>query len=325
MVQRASARRTNSTLDDRGRGPCVVVGLGFHADESAVLAQAAWLSRQLDARLHLAHVVEDDRPLGFASAGSDLDAEQRLMSLASALGEDGVRCQTALLRGRPSTELAAYAGQRGAVMVMVGSESRRRWRSYFRGGTATELMRNSAAPVWVAPSFASEPRSVHRVAVALPLSPAGGCEAVDLGLLDVGCDVARQLGAALEVLHVVDCWRPPFAALQSDERSLLDEATAQARRRVDRHLAGLRMGETPVRILHGSPALELREHVLDQRVDLLVMGLGAAGALPALLGSTTEHLLTDPPCPIVYPGQRSWSNAYELEPSAIRSLMSSMT
>jgi nucleotide-binding universal stress UspA family protein len=121
--------------------------------------------------------------------------------------------------------------------------------------------------------------------------------------LDRAIDLARGLGAELEVLHVHKVTTtsvPPTLDMvnippSSKEVSSGEEALAERVARV--RAAGVTCeGESRF----GRPEHEIVRRAVERGVRLIVLGSHGASTLKhVLLGSVTESVLADAPCPLV--------------------------
>ncbi len=123
---------------------------------------------------------------------------------------------------------------------------------------------------------------------------------------NAACDLARQVGGRLVLLHVV---QPPpvvmsdvyaFDAGQLAEMSTVAEkAAARSLRALDRHCTKRGVRATTVQRV-GAPAAAILAKAASARAAYIVMGSHGHGAIYDLLvGSTTHGVLMKAPCPVV--------------------------
>jgi universal stress protein A len=143
-------------------------------------------------------------------------------------------------------------------------------------------------------------RTITRILVPTDFGPASDAA------LDYSITVARQFGASLQLLHVVDdpvvggaAWGSEvyIGSVPALRETLVDEATttlSALRARAERD--GI-AAESEVRL--GRPAAMIREVAEQQGVDLIVMGThGRTGVAHLLIGSVAERVLRSAPCPV---------------------------
>jgi len=124
--------------------------------------------------------------------------------------------------------------------------------------------------------------------------------------LHYAADLARQLGASIHLLHVVEdplaagmwsstCYSSEIAGLQI---TLASDARKRLRLSIPR-VAGSRVEfEHDVRI--GSAARTIVEYASEHRADLVVMGTaGRTGLARFVMGSVAERVVRTAPCPVL--------------------------
>ena len=145
----------------------IVCGVDGSRDSKAVVAVAAELAKELDARLVLAHVT--DHALAYAVVGPlatmprpaprvtieavNEAAEQLLADLAEAVELDNV--EQRVVSGNAAERLAELAEEEAADLIVVGSRGRGAFKAAFLGSVSNELIGLARCPVLVIP------RSVH--------------------------------------------------------------------------------------------------------------------------------------------------------------------
>ncbi|HTY53645.1 MAG TPA: universal stress protein [Candidatus Binataceae bacterium] len=118
-----------------------------------------------------------------------------------------------------------------------------------------------------------------------------------LNALDVAAEFARQASATVVVLHVVSLMLTP------DEMpvELYREQEAQAKDKLNQIVAAQLKGLESEIIVHvGDPAKIIVEAAETLGADLIVMAThGRTGISRVLMGSVTERVLRDAPCPVL--------------------------
>jgi nucleotide-binding universal stress UspA family protein len=124
----------------------------------------------------------------------------------------------------------------------------------------------------------------------------------------VATDLAKQLGATVDIVHVWD--RPTYVSDAvmvrrpgEEHRSLADLIRENAESDMNEFLARLDL-PAGVAVTHrmcsGEPAQKLVEEARTGGYDLIVVGThGRAGVLHLLLGSTAERLIRLSPVPVL--------------------------
>ncbi|HQQ63435.1 MAG TPA: universal stress protein [Pseudomonadales bacterium] len=124
-----------------------------------------------------------------------------------------------------------------------------------------------------------------RVLVAIDLSEEAH------GLLEKAVELAKQYGAALEVVHVMDWpltgFDPVVGYSSINDESLLEEMAGAVKRIVDKH----NIAEANTHTLLGQPSSTVANLVTQLQADLLVVGSHGKRGWRALLGSTASAIL----------------------------------
>jgi universal stress protein A len=112
--------------------------------------------------------------------------------------------------------------------------------------------------------------------------------------------IAKSDGARLSVVHAVDYMPPPYAAVEIPaEYSSPDKIVAAAREQLAGWLDEQGLEPTNAWVEVGSAKREIVRVASEHAVDLIVMGTVGAGALRALLGSSTNGVLHHTPCDLL--------------------------
>jgi nucleotide-binding universal stress UspA family protein len=124
--------------------------------------------------------------------------------------------------------------------------------------------------------------------------------------LSYGRELARQFGATLHLVHVVDdigASTPGFPELAGTLGTLQLETTMTGRMKVDallsdRDRAQLRARSVVLTALN--PARAILAYARDHQVNLIVMGTHGRGAVARMMmGSVAERVVRSAPCPVL--------------------------
>jgi nucleotide-binding universal stress UspA family protein len=184
--------------------------------------------------------------------------------------------------GLPGIEIARFAEQEGADLIVLGRKPRSRMTRLLLGDTADAVARRSRVPCLFVPGTTGLPR---RVIVAVDGTERG------LTVLTTGDGFARAIGADLGVFTVE---RP-----RPEEPAILATATPAGRStRIQERVRELVGREVELR--RGEPAEQILATVEEQRPDVLVIGShrgGPAGVIEA--GSTARRVAHTAPCAVL--------------------------
>lgn len=281
----------------------IVAATDFSKGASLAVERAARLAGERNARLLLAHVLNEavwasvksafGRGRGKPVDPGDIASEMLASQVQGLVRRLGHRVDGILLRGTASDALAEFVSAQRADLLTMGAHGEKWLRYMLIGGTALKVLRRSVCPVLVVRR--SPRRAYEKTIVAVDLS-------------DKAIQVAKAAFALLpdSEHHLVHAFNVPFEGRMrlagSTEREI-DRLRLLARREAKRGLDGLAVrvgGKTGVRIPReltcGHPISVIMEMQAYLRPDLTVIGRhsGPAGT-ERLLGSTTQNVLYNSP------------------------------
>lgn len=258
---------------------------------------ATYLARLHGADLHLLHVhllhamspEEDDVPF----PGEE---EARAALEASVGGISWNQVVHRIERGiNAAPTIVDYADANDVDLIVMGSHGRRGFRRLMLGSVTAEVVRYARRPVLVVrhDEDAAPPAEVDRLIVPVDFSPESQ-EAVAVAI-----ELASTLDVPIELLHAVE----PIPYVQMAYPIAVDagEFKAHAQRRLDEMVEELdtsREIRTTVAVAAAEQAVVDAAH--RSPAPLVVMAShGHSGLARVLLGSTTERLLRNAPCPVL--------------------------
>lgn len=242
--------------------------------------------------VHLLHAMspeEDDLPFPG-------EQEARAALEASAGGISWNQVIHRIERGiNAAPTIIDYADSNDVDLIVMGSHGRRGFRRLMLGSVTAEVVRYARRPVLVVrhEEDAAAPAEVDRLIVPLDFSPASH-RAVSLAVA-----LAATLDVPIELLHAVE----PIPYVQMAYPIAVDEGEfrAHAQRRLDEIVEEL---DTSREIRTTVAVATAEQAVIDAAYrsssPLVVMAShGHSGLSRVLLGSTTERLLRNAPCPVL--------------------------
>lgn len=288
----------------------IVVATDFSAFSERVVQRAAQLAKQHQAELHLMHVV---RPLDLypgLTMGPDefghhdeelLQTEQgRLEAMAASLASQlGIRTLPVSRLGRAHTEIAAYAQEVSADLLVAGARGENTLMDLFLGSTVSRLLRVAPCPVLIVRNPADEP--YRQVLAAVDFSP--------VSVSVVAHAVLLAGGAPVQVLHVlgteVEQRLRRAKADRVDITGWLERLRNEAAAKLDALLAPVAQGAAIERLVQpGFPPAAICECIETDRADLVVLGRhGHGGGLQDwLLGSVSKDVALAAACDVLIIG-----------------------
>ncbi len=277
----------------------VLVGIDSSPQRADAVALGCALARALGGDLHVAHVLPSAgkaRIYGSDLAGALVEAGEEILDGARSSVPEGLTVHEHLVHDdSPARALHDVAAANGIEVLVLGSSHRGRIGRALLGGTAERVAQGSPCAVAVAPKGYAADHELSAVGVAYDSGPESrealrwaGDAAVALGGALTVLTVAEPLNVGLYPSAEVMLREDMQASLESAAQRVLDEGVNQA------PPAAKARGE----LLHGSPSKTLAAAAED--LDLLVLGSRGYGPIGAvLLGSVSQGLMRDAPCPVV--------------------------
>lgn len=219
----------------------------------------------------------------------------------------GIDVDVAVDIGEPAREILDRAAKLPADMIVIGTHGSGGFEHLVLGSVAEKVIRKAACPVLTVPprARATSVLPFRRVLCAVDFSEPS------IEGLAYACSLARESGATLTLLHVIEWpWveppAPPFedlpheqaAALKEFRRYLETSATGRLETIVPADLR-TRCNPQPA-VRHGKPYVEILRAAEEIKADLIVVGIhGRNVAGMALFGSTTNQVVRRATCPVL--------------------------
>ena len=250
---------------------------------------ATRLAKALGGGLVLVHVV---------SPSANLEEAEALLRAAQADAAAGsVPVKTRVEVGAPAESILRIGRETGADMLVVGTHGRKGVARLFLGSIAESLAKSAPVPVAVVRTFDQTAGEMGPLLVPTDFSEGAAHAARAAAVL------ARKLGARLVLLHVLPEVVPPKgeddpAVVRRETDRLRREAAAKLRSAAD--ALGLDRGQMEVSLVTGVDVAEIVHVAKAIRASCIVMGTRGLTGLPRiLLGSVTDQVLRQAPCPVL--------------------------
>ncbi|HEY9098107.1 MAG TPA: universal stress protein [Thiobacillus sp.] len=276
----------------------ILAATDFSAAATSAVRRAALIASQSGATLHVLHVVSPmnlypgQRIDAAALNNSALDgAAEQLRPLLAGLAEEfGIHTHAAWRIGRVHAQIADYAREVAAGLVVVGARGEHPLMRSFLGSTTARLLRIYGSPVLIV----RRPNWLYEHALA----------AVDFSVdSDAALVWGRQLAgeACLDVLHIL--------APEIDRRlPLIEREAANADMRTIAHnlmnnLLATLPGKNAPHIEMGYVPTRILELAQQWRSDLIIVGRHGHGGLETfLLGSVSKDVVQAAECDVLVAG-----------------------
>jgi nucleotide-binding universal stress UspA family protein len=270
----------------------ILVGIDGSEHARTALRYATWLARRLDATvtgLHVVDIVSIEGSFFHDISGSlgfepylDFTSKMRealhergaalLDEFRASCAAENVRCDTALQIGIVPSEICERA--RESDLVVIGHRGvNQRFSTGLLGGAAESVTRQCPKPVLVTPLEFKE--------ITAPLLAYDGSQRASAAM-QVAAEVCSQLRLPLGILTVCR------------EAEQGEKVVEQARR----YLSSYDLRIEPS-VVTGHAYERIPAEIRDKSYDLVFMGSHGHGRIIELvLGSTTEFVLRNAPCPV---------------------------
>ncbi len=278
----------------------IIVAVDLQSDWSNLVAHAARYAANMDAALHLVHVVAKPswltwRVLDSSTLEPHMEhqiqvATDRLAQGAQAVS--GVAITYEVRTGKPAVEIVECVVDKDAAMVAVGGTPNAG--GFFVGTVADRVLRHSPAPVLVVGP--ESPRDTKTILVPTSLG-SGGRISIDAA----GNFSAAKRIIALHVIAIPSLLRSYSGDVVGLRKRLIEEGTSE----LHKHLkevkvpsnksleAMLRANEENTNV-----AQTILTLARERNVDLIVMALNSHRS-PFVLGRTAEKLVRALPCSLL--------------------------
>jgi len=215
-------------------------------------------------------------------------------------------------------EICTAARELKADLIVVATHGYTGYKRMFLGSTAERVVQHSPCPVLVVRQHIDhrngsiDPRTRTGFRLTKILVPTDFSEC-SLIAFEYGLQLARDFNAELRLVHVINPQAYPFG----DEYVALDHVqlmreTEYAEQKQMRSMAARAMTRYSVRVIHGSPAVEIC-NAANADADLIVISThGRTGLGHLLIGSVAEHVVRNAHCPVlVIPSRGSLNSGKE--------------
>lgn len=261
---------------------------GLEESREAVRFGAS-LAHGLGGRLTLIHVVSSSREKG--------TAEAVLNEARDEAAKYGAQGSTRVAVGDPVEAIVGARREIAADMLVVGTHARKGVARVVLGSVAESLYKRAPCPVAVVRKFDRSSGTFGPLVAPTDFSE-GANHAVQAAAL-----LARTLGVRLTVLHVLPEALPPKGEEGPEARRRAAETlrrNAEARLRSLAESLRLKPEQVDLALVTGVDAAEIVHMGKEIDAGCIVVGTRGLSGLPrVLLGSVTDQVLREAPCPVL--------------------------
>ena len=271
---------------------------------------AVALARSTGGRLTAIHVLQPvpamvpftdplSHPPGLWTAEDIESVRKDVLTLVAGEGAGrGVPVEALCVEGNPAREILRSADAVPADLIVMGTHGRSGFMRLLLGSVTEKVLRHASCPVLTVPPRAPDAMPVGAKVFSNIVAAVDFSDSSQAGL-KIAADLARQYGATLTAVHIVEPVRTyadsGIPGLDADiER---EAAHGYLKGLLERVAPGLAAREV-VMIGHaGTGILQVAE---SQHADLIVAGVHGRNAMDLMFfGSTTNRLVRGATCPVL--------------------------
>lgn len=268
----------------------ILVATDFSEPASWALTSGAGLASTMGAQLTLLAVVQPYRPGTLAQSSltgasveapflREAEAELKKLREAHVPQEVGVRME-AMVDLSPAGAITDAAEEWGVDLIVLGTRGQGGFRRLLLGSVAEQVVRHARCPV-LTMGRAAFAGSAHQNGVAVAVDLTDGSEPA----LDAAESLASAFGVPLTVVHVVD------DPLEKEEAARRLEGLRKLRQRPNL--------KTEV-LYDDDPVDAVVAFAKRTQPELLVVAThGRKGLRRSVMGSISEHVVRQAPCPVL--------------------------
>lgn len=268
----------------------------YHAEE-----YVAFLSQTYGATVNVIHVLEL-YPGVYAAVEDHSETDERLRETVRRLQRSTVPVTGHQLIGIPSVQICEAARKYHADLIVLGTRGRTGLDQFLLGSTAERVLTMAPCPVLTvrAPKGRDvqdqkSPITFEQIVVPVDFSTCS------LDALEYGSQMARDFGASLELLHVLEpvAYDDDLTLAQQAKQNQLKEVIDA---KITRYTSAIQSAGVSVqRVIRGGiPSDTILECTRASDGDLIVMGThGRRGISYVMRGSVAEAVLRRASCPVL--------------------------
>ncbi len=286
----------------------------FSSDARQALNHALFLAEQLDAELHMLHVMtlHNDDPYNVAyhfETVEDLDTRLQALATSEMAGllephqNDVLKVvQVQRKESHPVPAILAYIQEAEIDLVVMGTRGRRGLSRMLQGSVTEETVRLAPCPVLTVHSD-TEQTAVDQFSKILV--PVEFSEHSKQALL-AAVELAQTYNASLQLVHVLeapvmpDYYMSMVGSIASDTLELMERSAYESlERMMEPYQSQDNCPAYSSHVIHGRATVEITEFAQEHNSDLIVLSThGLTGLQRVVFGSVAEHVVRLAECPV---------------------------
>lgn len=270
------------------------------------------LAKTFAAKLYICHVID----MSFGSkygkkTSASIEQENQMRDYAyqtieELVGKTAIDWEPLVAVGPPADEIDRLVKEKNADIVISATRVRSGLKRLVLGSVTEHMIRTLPCPLVVLRGSEDEfitaeniDTKFQQILIGYDFSP------YSEQALEHGLSLAKQFQSELHLVHVMD---PPVYKYLLSESQEKDEDNFRRNliEEYNKKLAGMLPEEDKdwckpkTRLLIGKPHVELNNYATSNNIDLMILGTRGIGLVETLfLGSTTDRVVREAPCPVL--------------------------
>jgi len=278
----------------------MVVGFDDSLSSRAALIEASNRARIHGGKVIMAHAVFFDSE-EFGIAPEQLDKRMKIGEKAcmetkqKMTAEFGIEVQSLLCEGDPAEVILDVAQGKKADLIVLGTYGRKGLNRLLMGSVTSHVIAEAQTDVLVVKKPCTECTGEYR-SILVPFDGSDFSKRA----LSRACELSKTDKAAVTVLYVIPRYEEMLDFFKTDSirKSLMQAAEKIIG--VAKEVAAGQGTTVLTQISEGHASDTITETAREKKHDLIVMGShGYRGVNKAIMGSTTERVITNAACPIL--------------------------
>lgn len=293
----------------------IILVCNFDTKQHMAVERAVSLARQNKARLTVFNVVKD-LPADVRMAITAIppqellelvikDRQERVDAIVANMDKQGVDARSLVVTGTPFLEIIRQVLRDKHDLVILAAEDKVGIKKRLFGSTSMHLMRKCPCPVWVVKQAQTSPYTRIMAAVD-PTTSSTESDSLNPLILQLAGSMASKEAEELHVIHVWHLFGERYVRIRGMTEDEIQEARERERLLHRKYLNALleQVDVTELKphlhLIEGDPVERIPELVVEQGIDLLVMGtVCRTGISGFLIGNTAEEVLNQIDCSVL--------------------------
>jgi nucleotide-binding universal stress UspA family protein len=267
----------------------ILLPIGFEQKAEILLDNVTRIAKNFKSEVILLHVL----PNHIEDSSLKGRVEEKLIEYSSIIQKNNIECSYQIKTGKAVDKVIETSEKEDVNMIVVGSGDVRK-NIYRLGSTSEKIIRNSEIPVWVV-----EKESSGKIAkVVCPIDFSDQSKIA----LDNAIHISRIYDAQLTILSVVKSHSKEYESIGVKVDNIENTFEKELYPEFEKFLEGFKLSDIQwtKEIKFGNPADEIINYILENDVDVAVMGsTGKTRFSRILIGSVTEKVSRKVPCSMV--------------------------